>query len=296
MPDVLLCQGNARHLPLTDARVPTRPVLRYPGGKWLLAPWILQHCPPHTCYVEPFAGAGSVFMQKPRSYAEVLNDLDGELVTLFQILRDPEQAQALERLLRLTPYAVEEYMDAYHPADTPLEQTRRLLIRCWQGFNGEGALGHKNGWRYCSTRRGTLPSHDWGTFPQQITAYTARLQGVILEHAEALTLCARYDSPETLWYVDPPYVAATCPAFHGYRHTIDHTALAEALHGLRGMVVLSGYQSSSYESLYADWQRVTRQAYAGSGKGGRRTRTESLWLNPACQRRHTQLSLFGGER
>lgn len=272
---------------------PTRPLLRYPGGKWLLAPWILQHCPPHTCYVEPFLGAGSVFFQKPRSTAEVLNDLDGEIVGLFRLLRDPAQAQELERVLRLTPFARAEYAEASHPAATPLEQARRLLIRSWHGVCGGAALGYASGWRSVVRDRGTPPAHDWENYPQQIAAFTARLQGVIIEQADACTLFARYDSPETLWYVDPPYVPATCPGFPGYRHTVDHAALAEDLHGLTGMVVLSGYRCPVYDSLYGTWHRVDRQAYAGSGTRGQRTRVESIWLNPACHDGVHQRSLFG---
>jgi DNA adenine methylase len=271
---------------------PTRPVLRYPGGKWLLAPWIIAHFPPHHRYVEPFAGAASVLMQKPRAYAEILNDLHGEIVALFRILRDPEQAAELGRLLRLTPYARAEHADAYADALAPMERARRLLVRSWQGFNGEGALGFKSGWRSNSDRRGTLPAHDWADYPQHIAQFTQRLQGVILDQQDALDLLPRYDSPQTLFYVDPPYDHAVCPNFNGYSYHVDPAALRAALAQIDGMVVVSGYHSSTYDALYGDWRCVERRALAGTGKNGSRKRTEALWLNPACEQALPQLFLF----
>jgi DNA adenine methylase len=275
-----------------DVTAPTRPVLRYPGGKWQIAPWILQYFPPHRCYVEPFMGAASVFVRKPRSYAEVLNDLNGDIVNLFRILRDPSKASSLQALLTLTPYSRQEYEDAYEPAADILEQARRFLIRSWQGFNGEGALGNKNGWRRNSDRRGTLPVHDWQGFPSALPALTNRLQGVMIEQDEALTLLEHYDSPTTLFYIDPPYDTAACPHFNGYSHAVDQTALRFAVTQLQGMVALSGYHSPLYDTLYGDWQCVEYQAYAGTSHGKSRGRTECLWLNAACQGRLIQLSLF----
>lgn len=113
---------------------PTRPALRYFGGKWRLAPWIISHFPEHTCYVEPFAGGASVLLRKPESKVEVLNDLDGEVVNFWRVLR--EQTEAFIRAVELTPFSREEASLAYQVADDPLERARRLFIRSWQQRGG----------------------------------------------------------------------------------------------------------------------------------------------------------------
>lgn len=113
---------------------PTRPALRWHGGKWRVAPWIIEHFPKHAVYVEPFGGAGSVLIRKPRVSSEVYNDLDGEVVNLFRVLRDRKKAAELERLLRLTPFAREEMEAAYGPAPkTEMERARRLVVRSFMG-------------------------------------------------------------------------------------------------------------------------------------------------------------------
>lgn len=90
-----------------------RPVMRYFGGKWKLAPWITSHFPPHRIYIEPFGGAASVLLQKQKAYAEVYNDRDGEVVNVFRCLRDPVRAAELERVIRLTPFARDELTMAH---------------------------------------------------------------------------------------------------------------------------------------------------------------------------------------
>jgi DNA adenine methylase len=125
-----------------------RPVLRYHGGKWMLAPWILEHFPPHRIYTEAFGGAGSVLMRKPRAkLVEVYNDLDGEIVNLFRLLRDPETAGALKRLLTATPFARVEFEESYRAHQDALEQARRTVVRSFMGFGSDSASGTKTGFR-----------------------------------------------------------------------------------------------------------------------------------------------------
>jgi len=263
------------------ADAPTRPVLRYHGGKWKLAPWIVSHFPAHRVYIEPFGGAASVLMRKPRSYAEVYNDLDGEVVNVFRVLRDPAQAAELERLLRLTPFAREEFKASYDAApNDPIEQARRTITRAYLGF-GSNAHNRVTGFRSNSNRSGTTPAHDWANYPDHISSYTARLRGVVVETKDAAALIQQHDSPETLFYVDPPYPHSTrrMGQCENYRHELtddQHRGLAQILRSVRGAVVLSGYPCPLYdEELYSDWWRVARRAHA-DGAGDR---TEVLWMN-----------------
>ena len=267
---------------------PTRPVLRYHGGKWLLAPWIISHFPAHRVYVEPFGGAGSCLMQKPRSYGEVYNDLDGEIVNLFRVLRDDGSAQELRNLLELTPFSRDEYRASFVESMQPIEQARRTVIRSFMGF-GSNSLNRniQSGFRSNSNRSGTTPAHDWVNWPERISEYVERLRGVVIENKDAASVIAQHDSVETLIYADPPYchdtrMTVTQHGAHGYAHEMtddDHRELAVTLRTVAGMVVLSGYACPLYDAeLYSDWHRVERPALAD----GARPRLEVLWINHSC--------------
>jgi DNA adenine methylase len=277
---------------------PTRPVLRYHGGKWRLAPWVLSFCPVHRTYCEPYGGAASVLMQKPRSYAEIYNDLNGDVVNLFRVLRDPVAAAQLRQQLELTPFAREEYERAYDVVTDPVDRARRVVTRAFMGY-GSGAVSNDRargmrtssslwaaptGYRSNTSRSGTTPAQDWSTFPLQIDLFTERLQGVVIEQRPALEVFATHDREGTLTYLDPPYVHSTRNVRRDsglYTHELtdeDHRTLAMAARGAKGMVILSGYHSALYDELYHDWPRFERASRADRG----RKRIEVLWMNPAC--------------
>lgn len=269
---------------------PRRPVMRYHGGKWRLAPWIIGHFTEHRTYVEPFGGAASVLLRKPRSYAEVYNDLDGEVVNLFRVLRDPVHAEALADAVRLTPFARQEFNAAFHevPEDDFINRARVLLIRSHMGFGTAAmrakanGLPQRTGFRSNTTRARTHPAMDWSGLPRVVADVSQRMSGVIIEQRPAIDVLQRYDAPDTLHYVDPPYVHATrCNSSRwNYRHELDdagHRELADCLITLRGRVVLSGYASPLYDSLFAGWERHEKATHAD----GARDRTEVLWIKPA---------------
>ena len=261
---------------------PTRPLLRYHGGKWRLAPWIISHFPAHRTYTESFGGAGSVLLRKERAYAEVYNDLDGEVVNLFRVLRNPAEARELIRQVRLTPYARAEFDASYILADDPIEQARRMLFRSAAGFSSTGASGKwRTGFRGNVTRSGTTPAHDWQILPNALQLIVERLQGVVIECAPAIDVICTYDGPTALHYVDPPYVASTRYlrwAGEAYKHEMtdeQHRELAAVLHSVKGAVVLSGYACPLYDELYGDWLSVTKFTHADGAKD----REETLWMN-----------------
>lgn len=259
---------------------PARPLVRYHGGKWKLAPWIISHFPAHRCYVEPFGGGGAVLLRKPRSHAEVYNDLDGEIVNLFTVAR--ERGAELAVLCELTPFARTEFLQSYEPSTDPLEQARRTLIRSFMGFGSAAVSSQITGFRSNSTRSGTTPAHDWMNYPDALRLTIQRLRGVVIENRDAVACMQQHDAPETMHYVDPPYVHST-RSFRtrapNYRHEMvdqQHEALASSLAGLQGMIIVSGYRCDLYDRLYSGWHRIDGAAHAD----GARARVESLWLSP----------------
>lgn len=259
---------------------PERPVLRYHGGKWKLAPWIIRHFPSHHTYVEPYGGGASVLLRKPVSAQEVYNDLDGEIVNLFRVLRDPAKAARLKELVELTHFARAEYDLSHRSADDSIEQARRTLVRAFMGFGSASVTQqYRSGFR-SKRADSSLPSSEWSRYPLSIVTFVQRLQGVTVECLEAVSVLQRYDTQRTLFYVDPPYLPETRTS-HGasYRHEMsveEHEQLAHVLQGILGMVVLSGYDSPLYRGLYRGWKCIYRATRAASNA----ERTECLWLSP----------------
>lgn len=273
-----------------------RPLLRWHGGKWLLAPWIISHFPPHRIYVEPFGGAASVLLRKRRSYAEVYNDLDDDVVNLFEVVRSARGSDLVHALIH-TPFARVEFENAYMPTDDPLERARRLIIRSFMGFGSDGHNGARpTGFRANSNRSGTTPAHDWENYPDHLDHIITRLSGLVIEHRPALEVMAQHDGLQTLHYVDPPYVGHTRSGNHSsarknYAHEMtdaEHVDLLAFLRTLKGAVVLSGYSCSLYDDAMGGWTRIERASLADSA----RKRTEVLWLNPACAEKTPAQDMF----
>ena len=269
---------------------PTRPALRYHGGKFRMAPWVLQNFPTHTCYVESFGGAASVLLQKPRAYAEVYNDLDGDIVNFFRVLQDPAAREKLTERIQLTPYARDEFSRAWEPTDDAIERARRTAIRAQMGFGSAGATKGSTGFRSDTKRPDGTAQNDWVKYPAALASVASRFSGVLIENRPAIDVMRAHDATSTLHFADPPYVHATrgdgrpITNSRAYRHEMtddDHRALVAELQSLSGMVVLCGYPHPLYDDALNTWTRRATTARA-SGRHGSVTRTEVLWLNPAC--------------
>lgn len=255
-----------------------RPVVKYFGSKYRLALWIISHFPEHVVYVEPYGGGAGVLLRKRPAAREVYNDLDGEIVGLFRVLRDDGMAAELERRLRLTPFSRAEYMDACAPGGDSVERARRALCRAFMGF---GSRGFYSDTGFRGPAEGMRREERmFARYPLHIREFTDRLRRVVIENKPALDIFREYDGDVALFYADPPYVAST---LHGKREVYpcrmsdsDHREMAGVLHGLRGMVALSGFRSALYEELFGDWRRVDRRSRTAMNSH----QTESLWLSP----------------
>lgn len=261
-------------------------ILHYPGSKWSMADWIISHMPPHTAYLEPFFGSGAVLFSKARSELETVNDIDGEVVNLFRVIRDrPEE---LIQKVALTPFSREEFIKSHESDNDEVERARRFLVRCWQGRGGKRS--GTTGWRLMIEKNGPLPVLDWSKFPNKISSIAQRLIGVQIEQMKANDLIKKHNRPTVCIYADPPYLLSTRTT-SAYAHEMtdkDHIQLLDALDEHIGPVLLSGYANELYDDKLQHWTRETREVLAEAGA----IRTEVLWINPVAAEYSRQLTLF----
>lgn len=253
-----------------------------------MASWVVGHFPPHNLYVEGFGGAASVLMAKQRSAGEVYNDIDADVVNVFRVLRDFKSSKKLEKLLRLTPFSIDEYQSCFEKSDDPIESARRMIFRSFAGI-GSDSIFRNCGFRYAKHNdTGTMPAESWMRYPEVINTFTVRLQGVVIHNLDVLRLIQKYDDKETLFYFDPPYLDSTRKSGSvKYRSEMgkdaEHAAFSDAVHRIKGKVVLSGYDSDLYKKIFSGWSCFKKKTIAGSGNGAGSARTECLWLSPNIQ-------------
>lgn len=258
---------------------PSCPALRYHGGKWRLAPWVISHFPPHLTYVELFGGSAAVLLQKPRARSEIYNDLGKDVVRMFRTIRD--RPDDLARALVLTPYARAEYETLYDPTDDDVEAARRFIARSFMGQNSKGAYRRsgfdtRNNEDHFIARVRSLAA-----VPEQIAVMAGRLQQVLFENCDAVDLVRRHAMPGTLLYADPPYLEKRnyYPDSFGIQQ---HRDLLAALARTPAMVAISAYPSDLHRELLPGWQMVSTDARTDTTSRAANGRTEVLWLNPAC--------------
>lgn len=254
------------------------PTLKYPGGKWNIAEWILAHMPAHRMYVEPFFGSGAILFNKPTAKIEILNDLDSRVVNLFRVIR--ENPDELAAAVDMTPWSRKEYYAACEVSPDPVEDARRFLVRCWQAFGTK--IVHRTGWRSDALDTSQPRTKTWGRLPERIFAAAMRLKPCYIERRPAVDVIRKYSQTEALIYADPPYLLSTrsCSYYAVEMTDDEHAELLAALIGHPGPVLLSGHESEMYrETLVAKlWSTRRRTVYAEKG----RIREEVLWINPVA--------------
>lgn len=259
------------------------PALRYHGAKFRLAPWVISHFPEHKYYCEPFGGAAGVLLNKPRCKSEIYNDLDGDIVNFFKVVRDEESRIKLIDLLQQTPYSRDEFNLAYEFTDNCLERARRTCIRATMGFGSCGTTMGKTGFRTDIKRDYGTAMDLWARYPDTLKAVGQRFIGVQIENRPALDLIIKHDNEEMLFYVDPPYVHNTrymAGKNRTYRNELtndDHEVLLQQLIKCSGHIILSGYDSDLYNDVLVGWDKKEKSSRISSGRGTK-TKIECLWL------------------
>lgn len=243
-----------------------RPLSRWHGGKWKLAPQLLEHFPPHDVYVEPFAGPASVLLRKSRVKTEVYTDLDENLYELFSILQDDEQAKELCRRCELTLFSRKEFNQSYEYSSNKIERARRFIVRSFFGFGSKCCTTEKQNGLRCFRYNKNSPAVDWTRYPPVLAAISQRMRGVAIEASSALNVIERFDRPNTLFYLDPPYPHESRNLKMGqYHHEMNdtgHEKLARKLQTIKGMAIISGCDTDLYRRLYAGWQIKSKTHYA----------------------------------
>lgn len=260
-------------------------VLKYPGSKWRLANWIISYFPNHNNYVEPFFGSGAVLFNKQPAKNEIANDIDCNVVNLFKVIR--EHGLELAQLIEMTPLSREEHCNSYIAleSDTNIEQARKYLVRIWQGFGGKG--NGKTAWAHSRNGDVFRPRY-WSRVPNRILDIVERLKQVQFENCDALELIERCNHPDTLLYVDPPYLLSTRSSRH-YKHEFatekKHLELLQLLKNHKGYSIISTYDSDLYNTELSNWAKYSERVATNAGG----SRIETIYVSPNCR---VQNSLF----
>ena len=254
------------------------------GGKFSHLKWLLPLLPHTHHYVEAFGGSAAVLLNRAPSPVETYNDIDGEVVNFFRVLRD--QKEALIEAIGLTPFSREEFAIAINePTNnlSPLERARRFFVRARQVRTGLAQTASVGRWAYCkkSSRNGMAGAVSrWLGSVDGLAEIANRLLRVQIENRPAFEVTKRYDGPETLFYCDPPYPHESRgdTGAYGFEMTDrDHEELASLLRSVKGKVALSGYRCRLLDELYSGWYCI--EAPEKQAHSCKKPRIEVLWTN-----------------
>ena len=232
-------------------------------------------------YLEPFVGSGAVFFNKKPGAVETISDLDSNIVNLFRVLRDdPDE---LRRVLQLTPYSREEYDLSFEACDEPIEKARRYMVRTTQAIGAKMHNNEKCGWRNHKQMKIGGTACKWGGIVDTIDEATCRLRGdtthlVQIEHMDALRLIERYNNPDTLMYLDPPYLLAARKSGKLYNHELDEGGQQQLLSLIshsKAKIIISGYENELYDAALSGWRKDSTTSQTTSGELAK----ETIWMN-----------------
>jgi DNA adenine methylase len=284
---IYLDEEEARELPSVMTRSHTkrrRIVFGWYGGKFSHLDWLLPLLPQAHHYCEPFSGSAAVLLNRSPSPVETYNDVDGEVVNFFRVLRD--QGAELERAIALTPFSREEFHRAIVSTVSGvsnLERARRFYIRARQTRTGLAQTATLGRWANCKdTSRAGMSGvvSRWLGGVEALADIGTRLIRVQIENRPALDIVRLYDSKDTLFYCDPPYLHDTRGDSKAYGYEMsegEHIDLATALHRCKGKVAISGYRNKLMDKLYKDWKRFDAQPKQCHSI--KQIRQECLWMN-----------------
>jgi DNA adenine methylase len=254
------------------------------GGKFSHLDWLLPLLPDVQHYCEPFGGSAAVLLNRHSSPVETYNDLDGEVVNFFRVLR--EQKESLIEAIGLTPFSREEFelaISEITPDISNFERARRFFIRARQVRTGLAQKASSGRWAHCklTSRAGMAGAVSrWLGSVEDLPEIVQRLLRVQIENDSAIKVIQRYDSEETLFYCDPPYPHESRGDSQAYAYEMtdeQHRELSTVLHNIKGKVAISGYQCALMEELYSDWKFIAAPAKVCHSTKG--LRTEVLWMN-----------------
>jgi DNA adenine methylase len=254
------------------------------GGKYSHLEWLLPLLPAAHHYCEPFAGSAAVLLNRPPSPVETYNDIDGEVVNFFKVLREcPDE---LTRAIALTPFSREEFHNAINGTTetmAPLERARRFFVLARQTRTGLAQTATLGRWANCknSSRSGMSGVVSrWLGGVAGLDEISQRLLRVQIENRPAIDIIRLYDGPETLFYCDPPYLHDTRGDDSAYGYEMidsEHVELSKKLRQCVGKVAISGYRNDLMDHLYKDWRRF--DAPAKQAHSIKKLRSECLWMN-----------------
>jgi DNA adenine methylase len=267
------------------------PPFGYFGSKNKIAIQLCSNLPPHNCWVEAFCGSASLTLRKTKTHIEVINDIDNEIINLFEQLRN--NSEELKKVITLTPYAEQELAESRRKRKdlTKLERARRFLVQSMMAING--VFGEeRGGFSYSDSY--SRNGHDarvnrWNNLPDRLQMVVERLKSVRIENKDARKILKRYvNRPATLVYLDPPYFVERTNGYNKDANDIHfHTELLQIANKAKCMIFISGYENELYTKMLPEkkgWKTKKIETITKDSTGQSHKRTEIVWMNKYFQK------------